>query len=68
MSEERVFVTTIEGNPSFLVHRNVRDKFITEEVERRYGKQDDGSAHAWEAYDEAVVVEEAQARAREAQQ
>lgn len=48
---QRVFVTTVEGCPSFLVHKNVRDKFIDEEVERRHGRAPDGGAHEWEAYE-----------------
>lgn len=60
---QRVYVTTIEGQPSILVHAHVRDEFISETVERLFGVQEDGEPHKWAAYDvrpaAAVVAEEA---------
>jgi beta-galactosidase/beta-glucuronidase len=62
---QRVYVTTVEGNPSFRVSERARDKFIDEEVERRHGKHPDGGAHEWQAFDETPsaqgeVAQEAQ--------
>jgi hypothetical protein len=59
---QRVFVTTVEGTPSFLVHARVRDCFIAEEVERRHGKQPNEEPHEWEAFDEVAEIEGAQAQ------
>ena len=52
MSVHRVFVTSVEGYPSFRVHAKARDKFIEQEIEFRHGRQEDGSAHEWGAYAE----------------
>ena len=51
MIEHRVFVTTIEGNPSFLVSSIARDEFIDSLVEGLLGAQESGEAHEWEAHE-----------------
>ena len=48
---QRVYVTTADGRPSFLVHRLARDSFISEIVAQRHGAQADGRPHEWAAYD-----------------
>jgi hypothetical protein len=48
---QQVYITTAEGLPFFFVHDRVSDAFIDEEVEARCGKQSDGEAHEWAAYD-----------------
>lgn len=67
MSAQRVFVTTVEGNPSFLVHSKVRDKFIDEEVKSRHGLHPDGGAHEWQAFDAAALAQAAETKGEEAQ-
>lgn len=48
---QRVYVTTAQDVPSFLVHEVVRDEFIAELVTERYGTQENGQPHEWEAFD-----------------
>jgi hypothetical protein len=54
---QRVYVTTAEGLPSFLVHVCVSDAFIDEAVESKCGRQPDGEAHEWAAYDVEEVAD-----------
>ena len=46
---QRVYITTKEGRPSFLVHALVRDEMIADIVTDRYGLQESGEPHEWEA-------------------
>lgn len=51
--EQRVVVTTAPDSPSFLVHKNVRAKFIDEKVAELFGHQQRRPGkvpHEWEAY------------------
>jgi hypothetical protein len=72
MANQRVFVTTIACHrrrgqrafPSFLVHPNVRDSFISDMVTRLYGTRANGQGHDWEAYEEVTEpAEQAEAAA-----
>jgi hypothetical protein len=45
---QRVYVMSVEGHPSFLVHRHVRDEFITEKVRELYGER---HKNDWEAFE-----------------
>ncbi len=58
---QQVYVTTVEGTPTFFVYEIARDKFIDEVIAGKFGKQDDGARHEWEAFPvERVKTEAAQ--------
>ena len=46
---QRVYITTLAGRPSFLVHELVGDALIADTVTDRYGLQESGEPHEWEA-------------------
>jgi hypothetical protein len=56
---QRIYVTTAEGTPSFLVYEIVSDEFIDEVIEWKFGRRDGGARHEWEAF----TVEEVRAEA-----
>ena len=61
MSTQRVYVSThkVDGKyPWFAVHASVSDAFIGREVEKRFGLQESGEPHEWEAFEEKDCVED----------